>query len=463
MKKIYLLLAIFLGLHLLILSKLQFTAWPEMLSFPYVIDKGFLIYKDFHHVYQPLLTFILLIYYKFSGFSPVSLKIFTWISVLIIDLLIFAVSKQLFKNKWMSLVPLGLYVVFQPLFEGNMMWFDIAMVIPFLLSVYFVFRWSSENKKFSIFLSGLFLAIGFLIKQQAVLAFLPFLFYLWTKKASFKEFLTFTAGAFVPLAALLVLLVFTGDLKDYFFWTFQFPLYWLPKFPGYKILPIKKEWLIIVLMLIAPIPGILSGLRNKKMDTNKVLIYGIFLTSLLSAFPRFSFFHLQPFLTFFVIAVTFLLLQKNRIFLIFALLALFYVGLYRSRLVLPEWSGGIRFYGQDEIQLVQYIDSVTTASDKIYLLGPDSAAYVYAGRIPPKPWIENYVWHFEIPGLQEKVIAGWEADPPRVIFWTPPAPGNWFDPGTYQPKKISEWLKKNYIEKEETKSGIGVWYIKSKQ
>ncbi|KKQ91795.1 MAG: hypothetical protein UT58_C0010G0017 [Microgenomates group bacterium GW2011_GWC1_39_7b] len=460
MKRIYVTLLGLLGIHLFILSRLQFTAWPEMLSFPYMVDKGFLIYKDFHHVYQPLLTFILLMYYKFAGFSPESLKIFTWISILIIDLLIFVVSKQLFKNKWVSLIPLGLYIVFQPLFEGNMMWFDIAMIIPLLLSVYFVSKRPFKNKWQDIFLSGFFLALACLIKQQAVLAGLPIFVYLLAKKISFKEFVIFAAGGTIPLLGLIFLLVLKGDFNDYLFWTFQFPLFWLPEFSGYKILPGKKELLVIILMMISPLPAVLSSIRKKTYDIKTILIYGVMSTLLVSAFPRFSFFHLQPFLAFFVIAVVFLISQKNKMFLTFALLALFYVGLYRYRLILPEFNDVVRFYGNSEIQLAQYIVSVTTSNDEIYLLGPNSVIYVYAGRIPPKPWIENYVWHFEVPGLQEKVIAGWETNPPKIIFWTPPTPGNWFDLGTYQPKIIFEWISKNYVHKENTRSGVEVWYKK---
>jgi len=458
MKKIYLLLFGLLGIHLLILSKFQFTAWPEMLSFPYMVDKGFLIYKDFHHVYQPLLTFILLIYYKFVGFSPESLRVFAWASILIIDFLIYFVSRLLIKNKWMSLIPVGLYVLLQPLFEGNMMWFDIAMIIPLLLSVYFVLRYTANNKWFYIFISGFFLTIGFLIKQQAVLVFIPFLLYLWTMRISFKEFVVFVVGASIPLVALLVFLLFTGNVKDYFFWTFQFPLYWLPKFPGYKILPFKRELLVIFLMVFVPLLAIIFDLLKKKIDSKKVLIYGIFLTLLISAFPRFSFFHLQPFLAFFILATASLIPQKNKFINLIVLLAIIYISVYRYRLILPELKGGIRFYGNDEIQLTQYINSNTTPNDTIYLLGPQSAIYVYSERLPPKPWIENYVWHFETPGLQEKITAGWIINPPKFIFWTPPTPGNWFDLGSYQPEKIIKYIKDNY-KKVDQQNGVNIWKL----
>lgn len=460
MKRIYLLLLGLLGIHLLILSKLQFTAWPEMLSFPYMVDRGFLIYKDFHHVYQPLLTYILLIYYKFFGFSPESLKIFTWISILIIDLLIFIISKQILKKStWLSLIPVGLYVLLQPLFEGNMMWFDIAMIVPLLLSIYFIFLWSSNKKNIYIFLSGFSLTLAFLIKQQAILAFLPFFIFLLMNKVTFKQFITFAFGASFPVVVTILPLMLRGDFKDYIFWTFQFPLYWLPKFPGYKILPAKREWLVILLMVVIPLFAIIFDLLKKKVDSKKILIYGIFLTLLLSAFPRFSFFHLQPFLALFILATAFLISQKNKILYLIAVLVIIYIGTYRYRLILPDLAGGIRFYGKNEIQLIQYINSITIPDDKIYLLGPQSAIYVYAGRIPPKPWIENYVWHFEIPGLQEKVISGWKIDPPKIIFWIPPTSGNWFDLGTYQPKKIVEYIESNYTKIDQV-NGIDVWKIK---
>ena len=202
-----------------------------MLSFPYMIDKGFLIYKDFHHVYQPLLTYILLFYYKFFGYSPESLKIFTWVSVCVIDLLIFFISKQIFrKNNWLPLIPVGLYVLLQPLFEGNMMWFDIATVVPLLSSIYFVLLWLSNKKSLYIFISGLFLTLAFLIKQQALFAFLPLFIFLFMNKITFKQFVFCVLGASLPFMMTILPLIVTGDFKDYIFGLFNFHFIGFRKF-----------------------------------------------------------------------------------------------------------------------------------------------------------------------------------------------------------------------------------------
>ncbi len=457
MRTAFLLFVLLATVHIFILSRLQFTAWPEMLTFPFMVDKGFLIYKDFHHVYQPLLTGVLWLFFKFTGFTLISLKIFTWIWILATDFSIFLISGKLFKNKWLSLVPTFLYVILQPVFEGNMMWFDFASVLPVLLSAYFILKWTSEKKRAYLIVSGILLCLGFLVKQQNILITVSFILYLHAKKAVLKEYAVFFVGVFIPLVILFAALLVTGVFHEYLFWTFTLPLYWFPKMPGYQIAPIRKEWLILFLMVALSSTGIMFGLLKKKKEYEPAFICVLFLTSLIFVYPRFSFFHLQPALAYFVICIPFMVNVKRKILLLMVLPVLFYISFYRWRLTFPEIGGGTRFYGESEIKLTEFIDASVKREDKIYLLGPNPAVYVYSDRVPPKPWIENYVWHFEVPGLQEKLISGWEESPPKFIFWIKPAPGEWYRPGTYMPEKITNWIRENYYETGETKNGVSIW------
>lgn len=459
MKK-YLVFLVLVGVHLFILVRLQFTAWPEMLSFPYIVDKGFLIYKDFHHVYQPLLTLVLAYYYKLIGFSVIGLKLFTWSLVVLVDFLIFLVSKKILGRSWNSLVPLLVFVLLQPAFEGNMLWYDL-MLVPFILcSVYFLFQWSEKRNLINVFLTGLFLSLGFLIKQQEILLFMPFLAYLLINRIKIKQLFVFFVGAVLPIICLIVFLLVNQNFDDYLFWTFMFPFYWLPRIPGYKVLPLLKEWEVLIVMVVVPAFGIFYFLKRKGENFVLTFLFVIFVLEVVLSFPRFSFFHLQPALATFAIICGYLLSSKKSVIVFLSVTSLLFIGIYRWKLVAREFNHLTRFYGDEETHLAQRVDMVTSPNDKIYLLGPNAVVYVLANRIPPKPWIENYVWHFEIPGMQEKVISGWEHDPPKVIFWTPPEPGSWYDLGTYQPKKIADWIKMNYIHKEDTKSGVGVWYLK---
>ena len=153
MKKTYLFLLILLGIHFFLLFNLKFTAWPEMLSYPYLRNNGYLLYKDMIHPYPPVLTMALSIVFKLFGYKLIILKVFTWLVILANDILIFLIARKLTKKDVFALLSLGLYVLIQPFLEGNQLWFDLA-ITPFILASSFLFyrflnKPSSKNLFFS--------------------------------------------------------------------------------------------------------------------------------------------------------------------------------------------------------------------------------------------------------------------------------------------------------------------------
>jgi len=212
----------------------------------------------------------------------------------------------------------------------------------------------------------------------------------------------------------------------------------------------------IFIMVVLGLPFVILS-REKERKPESIFLSALFLCGIASSLPRFSYFHLQPMLAVYSIFIALLVIPKRRYFILLLPSLVFIYILKQS----PGLFGlSPRFYDKETQEISRIVSRETGKGEKMYLLGPNSMIYVLADRIPPKPWIENYVWHFEVPGLQEKVIAGWETNPPKIIFWTPPTPGNWFDLGTYQPKIIFEWISKNYVHKENTRSGVEVWYKK---
>ena len=445
MRKIYICFLILIGLHFFILMKLQFTAWPEMFSFPYMVNHGFLIYKDFHHAYQPLLTIILSFVYKTFGYKLLTLEIFTWLVILASDLLIFLISFKMLGKKLSSLIPMIIFITLQPFFEGNMLWFDLA-TLPFILaSIYFLF-----DKKY--FWSGIFIALAILVKQQIVIFLIGYFIYFWIKKINLRRFVKFTVGGLIPVTATLVIFFVNGALMDYFFWTLIFPLKYLPTIPGYAIFPTTKQVLTLAFM-ISPLL-----LISKKADrTSENIFLGILLVAaILSSLPRFSYFHLQPMIGIYSIFISGFVLPKGRLFLLLIPFAIF-LYIFKQNVMLLNLPP--RFYDAALQEFSDLVDQNVSKGQKLYLLGPNSLVYVLAGRIPAKPWIENYVWHFEVPGMQEKMLAGWKLDPPDVVVWSDSKPGNWFDIGTYEPREITDWIRKNYIRSKELETGIWLWRL----
>jgi len=111
-----------------------------------------------------------------------------------------------------------------------------------------------------------------------------------------------------------------------------------------------------------------------------------------------------------------------------------------------DWQKEARFWGKEEIKAAEIITNNTQPDDLVYLLGPQSGLYVFSGRLPPKPWTDNYVWYLEIPGIQEGIIKMWKENKPEIVFTNNIQAGNWYDLGTYRPQKIVDWIRNEKIE-----------------
>ena len=432
MKKYYLVILILLGIHLFLLINLKFTAWPEMLSYPYLRNNGYLLYKDMIHPYPPVLAMALSIVYKLFGYKLIALKVFTWLIILANDILIFLISKKLTKSFKFSVLSLAFYVTIQPFLEGNQLWFDLAIVPTVLFSTYYLLQ-----KKY--FWSGLFLGAAILTKQTAGLYLIFGMAYIACKEKNFKKVLEFVIGPIILFAILIVRLITEGAILGFFNWTLIYPLTLFSKFQGYVQMALSgHQWLILVLLVIPVIPVLF--IRKFSLITFYLLL------SFIMIYPRFSFFHFQPGLAFIAI---FYGVFFSRVRFFYMLHATYYILLF-VLICLPvlktDWQKEARFWGNEEIKTAGIISQKTNPKDLIYLLGPQSGLYVFSGRLPPKPWTDNYIWYLEIPGIQEGIIKRWKGNKPEIVFTNNIQAGNWYDLGTYGPQKIVDWIRNEKIE-----------------
>ena len=449
-------LFVLIVIHLLILKNITYTAWPEMFSYPYLINKGFLIYKDFAHPYVPLLSLILSLYYKIVGISLISNQLFTWTFILINDFLIFFISKKILKN-FFVLGPVAVYVLLQPIFEGNMLWFDLATT-PFILGSFLSFLLIKSEKK-KLFWFGFLLSLALLIKQQAIVLIGLILIILLLSKETRKQVWYFILGGIVPVCVIFSTLLIQGVFKDYLFWTLEFPLIWLPKFPGYTELPGIKNTILLVTLF-----GLSSLFLIKnffKIDLFGKITFVSIIATVFMAFPRFSYFHLQPAIAILIVFYTLMLKKSSNVGIFFLMIGVFY-----GLLLWKDYHPFIgvetaRFYDKQDLSLAEFVKDNTRKEDAVYFLGPHSLIFVLADRIPPKPWIENFVWHFEIPGVQSAQIEGFKKEKSLVIFKQSPATGNWYDLDVYQPKEITGYINQNFEAVGKNQSGVEIWKRKN--
>ena len=454
-KSFYFIILVFL--HLFILGNLQFTAWPEMLSYPYLVNHGFKLYSDIIHPYPPGLTIILSILFKAAHQENYIylIKGFTWTLIILNDLLIYKIVKRLTQKNLFAYFAVALYILTQPFLEGNMLWFDGALVTPVLMGIYYLVN--KQNTK-NILLAGLFFATSVFIKQTSGLLFLVAMFYVLYKQKNIKSVIYFLVPAFILGIIFLVWSISTNQLIDFLNWNLVYPFTFWSKFPGYVQMSLTKGQTLVTLFLISPI--VILGLLKRKILNNSTFVFlgVLLLTSFIMVYPRFSFFHFQLALSLIVILFGYLLSQMKTkqsitLFSVYILI----ITLFISRpIVIRDWNKPTRFW-EDAIKLGQNINELNKSNEKIYLLGVSSDVYVSSNTLPAKPWPDNYGWYLEIPDMQEKILSRWQEDPPYYIYRQTPEAGNWYDLGTYQPQKITDWITKNYELKDNLRDNIDIW------
>lgn len=437
---------VLLFLHLLILMQTRFTAWPEMLSYPYLLNNGFNLYQDIAMPYQPLLPEILAQIYNLFGYNILSLQIVTWVIVLFSDLLIFLISIKILGKKLKALLPVIFYVALQPVLDGNMLWFDLATTPLILLGVTSYLYLGNKVKYIYL---GLFLSLAFFIKQQIGVAILLVGIYFLLR--NIKNLSYFVIGLLTPALIVSIYIQVKGIWSDYFFWTFIVPTTWYPKFPGYVHLPSTKE-LVLVTLIFGPI-FLVTILKIKKWSNEFLVLILLFIGAFITSFPRSEFFRMQPALALATILLPFILTKARSLWFFLPVVAAILIS---AKSVFMPMDLHPRFYSQEDLKMAEFIKS-KSSSQKIFLLGIDSSQYVLTSKLPPKPWVDNYVWYMEIPGIQEKVISGLINDSPDKIFRKQPKAGQWYELGVYQPKKVIEYVDKNYDLSEVRYEDIEVW------
>ncbi len=444
MKKPYLFLLLLLGLHLFFLFNLRFTVWPETVSFPYLINHGFLLYKDAIHAYPPLLVSVLAVLNNLFGYSPWVLKFFGWSLLLTNDVLIFLIAKKITKKNNLAFFSLFFYILIQPFLEGNMVWPDIVMITPLLFGFLFL-----QRKKY--FGMGFSLALAVLVKQTGFLYLLLIGFHLILMKEKLVSTRYFIMGICVIFIPFLAWLVYKNIFMDFLNWTVVYPSVYWTRFPGYVQMILTKREFVVIALLILPL---ILGIRYLKHK--KILLFLIAM-GFIGVYPRFSFFHFQPALAFLAIVYAYLVNKSGKALAVLVLSYLFIFAFTFLPSLSSNWRQETRFWGKSDFELGQLIKENTKEGDKIFLLGLQSGLYVFADRLPSKPWIDTFGWYYEIPGIQEGVIESWKINPPRDIYWKTPDSGNWYDLGSYQPKKITSWVILNYNKEKEVVFGVWLW------
>lgn len=440
-------LLLVLLVHVLLLTNTKFTLWPEMMVYPYLLNNGFLLYRDIINPYPPTLIYALSQLTKFFGYNPKALQVFTWLAVIIVDLSIYIVAKKLTKNNQKALLTTYVFVILSIPFGINGLWFDLIQTPFIIFSFYFFYDFNHMGNKKSLFFSILILTIAIFIKQHLVSIGL---FYIVASAAKYKEkIVAFTK--FIPVLLIPFFLIFIfqviffsakGTVEEYLFWVFAFPFFKASQMPGYILLPTVKQ-----LVIVASLGAFFASILISKSSRNQLLplAFGMFL--LVLAFPRFDYFHLIPALSILVLLTPQVrenfLKAKLPIKLLF-FLPLIPMIIFTRHYLISNWNTEIRFFESRTVSVATFLQITGIASQPLYIQNGPDQLFPLAQALPPKPWADEFPWYLEIGSVQERIVTSLKEHNPQFIITKPYDQGETYELGVYRPQKIADFVDENY-------------------
>jgi hypothetical protein len=493
------------GVHIGLLVKLRFTVWPEMVMFPWLLDHGFELYRDLINPYWPGLTWLLWGWFKVWGFGFGQLKILTWLVILVTDGLVYGLTVRLSGKKWAGLVALAFFVFWQPVLEGNGLWHDIVLTLVLLLALCVLslkFKIQNSKLQFKVnnlkfWLAGMLLGVMVMVKQSAgwylfaasFAAILELRIKNYESRGEGGPVLDFARTMIGKLVSLwlpaVVMAVGVGVWfwvkglgDDWWWWTVKLPLGMAGRLPGHELVPTGRQ-LAVVGVVTLPLIGLLisnlksqiSKLQFKSQNWNtSVYLWLFWVASLGLAYPRFGFFHLQPWLGVTAVMVGYLvsrikyqvlwgklgrwgLMGLTSVWLIGA------VGIW-GWFLRGNWHGEDRFGERSVYQLADYVKE-NYADRRMMVFNAPQLVYFLTNKLPPKPWADNFSWFMEVPGVQERMVEGMKEEEVTVVItkWIPEEERSW-EVGKYYPERLGKYLEENFREVDEAG---GIWVMEKNE
>lgn len=397
------LLVIIICIHAFILTKLIFFPYPELFIYPYLTNQGLTPYSQILDQHFPGLMFLPLNFENLGMTTPEIARIWSIAIVLLIHLMLFFIASEIFKNKTKALFVNVLFLIWQPFFEGWVLWIDNFLPLILLPAFYFLYR-----RK--IFMTGLFLGIGIIFKQAVIpLSILILIYIFWTTR-NFKISLRYLAGLLIPVIFMVVYLIGIGVFADFWFWAVIFNLTTFAKF-GTKA-PFFSG-LVRIVAVYAP-ALLLPLIKNKQLA---VMLLIFILGGLSGDFIRFDFVHFQPSLPF-VLLATVAVFSKIWDFKLmrFGILGYAVIALWwQSVFYQGHISDKVMFFDNETYRIAQKIRQNSKPKEEIFLLGPVPHLYQLSNTIPAgKIFVFQFPWF--LMESEDRFLKALEISPPKLIL-----------------------------------------------
>lgn len=232
----------------------------------------------------PLIPYLASRLYKLFGFNVFTLRILTLISFMVLSWYLYLIVKIKTRDKSLALLAMLMSLILPLNFIfGRLLFSEPAIIALVVISIYFMVKWETRQKRKYFILSFTFFSISLLLKPTAMYAALPLLYIYYTQKgnlrpSSYLPFALGLVGASIPgmiwyayahhltNVSIDVFSVFGGHNKFQTFNMISDPLWWKIMFRRFQQLLGGTVFLIFFLV------GLIAGLREKRYRIFYVLL-----------------------------------------------------------------------------------------------------------------------------------------------------------------------------------------------
>lgn len=397
-------LGIVVFFHILVFTKLIYSPYLELFIYPYLTNHGLKPYSQILDQHFPGLMFLPINLDNLGMNNEVNARIWSILIIVVTHILLYYISSKLLKNNSKAILANFLYLVWQPFFEGWVLWIDSFLPLMLLPAFHFLY-------KGKLFRCGLLLGIGIVFKQTLIpLSFLILIYIFWqTRKVKMVGIYAF--GLLVPIILMVLYITSIGVLKDFWYWTIVFNLTTYAKYGT----SIPQSFGYVTRVLLVYLASVLVlFIKDRKLA---IIILLFLLGALVGVFDRANFIHFQPSLPFAVLGTTLAVFQlsKNNFFKIFMLVYIIIAGWWLFIFYKGHISNNIFFFDKQTKLVASKIKYYTKPTDKIFVFGAAPHLYQMADRLPSgNIFVFQFPWFMKI--AQTRVLEGIKKDQPQIII-----------------------------------------------
>ncbi len=189
---VFLLLGLILLIHAVILTKLIYFPYPELFIYPYLTNHGLKPYARILDQHFPGLMFLPVNLNNLGITTPEIARLWSVSVAILIQIMLFFIGSRILKSKKKALLINILYLIWQPFFEGWVLWIDSFLPLILLPAFYALYRGR-------VFAAGILIGLAVIFKQTIIPLSVFALIYIFWKTRNLKISLKFLLGLLIPV------------------------------------------------------------------------------------------------------------------------------------------------------------------------------------------------------------------------------------------------------------------------